>query len=406
MRLKRLLFSLLILGVGCGIQGQTPVIKPGVEILLQDRIDLVKGKRVGLITNPTGVTSALISTIDALHAHPQVDLVALYGPEHGVRGDIAAGEKVSTYLDPKTNVPVHSLYGETRKPTPEMLEGVDVLLYDIQDIGVRSYTYIYTMAYAMEAAKEQGIPFVVLDRPNPLGGTLVEGPMWEPEFKSFIGLYPISYIYGLTVGELAKLFNNEFGIHCELSVVHMQGWTRDMVFSETGLPWVPTSPHIPHALTSFFYPLTGIIGELNTVNIGVGYTMPFELVGAPWIDSEELASYLNTHDLPGVYFRPLHYRPYYYHFQGEEIQGIHIYILDTTAIKPVATQMVILTALHKLYPEQTLFSDERIAMFDKASGSDKLRNQVLNGWDAERIIQSWQDDLSEFKKMRQKYIYY
>ncbi|HOC26240.1 MAG TPA: DUF1343 domain-containing protein, partial [bacterium] len=240
--------TLLLLTAACG--AGTPASKPvklGVDVLVSDPPPLIQGKRLGLITNATGLTSGHESTIDALRRLPGIQLVALFGPEHGVRGDAEAGAAVEGYVDARSGIRVFSLYGRNHKPTPEMLEGVDVLLYDIQDIGSRPYTYIYTMAHGMEAAKENGIPFVVLDRPDPLGGMLVEGPVLDPRFRSGIGLYPIPYVYGLTAGELARLFNEEFGIHCDLSVVAMEDWRRGMSFEETGLMWVPTSPHIPQA---------------------------------------------------------------------------------------------------------------------------------------------------------------
>ncbi len=383
-----------------------PKIKVGIEVLLAEQMNLIKGRNIGLITNPTGVTSRLKSTIDALHENRDVRLVALFGPEHGVRGDIEGGKAVEGYVDQRTGVPVHSLYGKARKPTPEMLNGVDVLLYDIQDIGSRAYTYIYTMALAMEAAKEKGIPFMVLDRPNPLGGELVEGPVLDPAFKSFIGLYPIPYVYGLTVGELAQLFNNEFDIHVKLHVVPMQGWQRSMRFEDTNLPWVPTSPHIPHAGTALFCAAVGCIGELHTVNEGVGYTSPFELIGAPWLNGEQLADELNKRNLPGVRFRALHYRPFYFAFQNQDLAGVQIHIIDPKSFRPMQVQIHILTALKKLFPQQDLFATDRVTSFDRAMGTDKVRLAVAAGEEAEKIISTWQTDLQNFLQTREKYLLY
>lgn len=282
-------------------------VKPGIDVLLEKKVDVLKNKNVGLITNPTGINSKLESTIDLLHNHPDINLKAIFGPEHGARGNVNAGDKVEDLVDEKTGIPIFSLYGKNRRPNQEMLKDIDVLVYDIQDIGSRSYTYIYTMSFAMEAAKENNIPFVVLDRPNPLGGNIVDGPILEKQYKSFVGYYPIAYTYGMTCGELAMFFNKEYDINCDLEVVKMEGWKRNMTFEDTGLQWVPTSPHIPHSISALYYPLTGIIGELHTIDIGIGYTKPFELIGQEWMDGTELAKELNSRNLEGVHFRPMYY---------------------------------------------------------------------------------------------------
>ncbi|HMA62637.1 MAG TPA: DUF1343 domain-containing protein [bacterium] len=398
-----IVFAVLFCNLHAGLNAK---IKLGVEVLLEDQIHIVEGKKVGLITNPTGVTSNLVSTVDKFDQHPDVELVALFGPEHGVRGNVTAGGKIDDYYDQKTGVPVYSLYGATRKPTQEMLKDVEILVYDIQDIGSRSYTYIYTMAYAMEAAAEKGIPFVVLDRPNPLGGNLVEGPVLDPEFKSFVGLYPIPYVYGLTCGELAKLFNQEFDINCDLQVIKMKCWKRDMQFDDTGLEWIPTSPHIPHGRTAMYYPATGIIGELRTIDIGVGYTLPFELIGQTWIDADELAKELNTRELPGVHFRPMYYTPYYFANEKEHLKGVQIHILDFDKFQPVKSQIHILAALKKLYPDQKIFNKNRNKMFDKVAGSTEIRTSIQNGVSAQKIIEGWQAEKKQFEEMRKKYFLY
>lgn len=385
--------------------GSTQVL-PGIDVLLQEKIDLVKDKHVGLITNATGITSDLRSTIDALYRHQSVKLVALFGPEHGVRGDVPAGKYVKLYKDEHTGLIVHSLYGKTRRPTPEMLKQIDVLIYDIQDIGSRAYTYIYSMAYAMQAAREQNLPFIVLDRPNPLGGLRVAGNVLDPKFSSFVGLYPIPQVYGMTVGELAQLFNSEFGIGCDLTVVPMKGWRRNMLFEDTGLVWVPTSPHVPHAETAFFIVTTGFMGELDTISEGVGYTSPFELVGAPWIDGEKLAQELNARKLPGVYFRPTYFRPYYAKFADEQIRAVQIHLLDKRVFSPAEAQIHILTAIRKHYPKQNIFDTQRSRMFDKVYGTDQIRKMIVAGESAEMIIQSWQKELNEFKRIREKYLIY
>lgn len=387
-----------------------PTIKLGIDVLLENRLELIKGKKIGLITNQTGFTSNLKSTIDVLNELPDVELVALFGPEHGIRGDIQAGQTVPQYRDKKTGVMVYSIYGATRHPTPEMLKHVDVLLYDIQNFGLRAYTYISSMAYAMEAARDANIKFIVLDRPNPLGGNRVEGNVLDQEFKSFIGIYQIPYAYGMTAGELAQLFNDHFRINCDLTVVPMEGWNRSMIYEDTGLLWIPISPHIPHANTVFHVATIGGIGELGTISEGVGTPAPFELIGAPWIDGDLLANELNAKKLPGVYFRPAYFNPYYHphspQFVGKQCSGIQIHILDKNTFQPVITQIHILTSLQKLYPEQKIFDTKRINMFDKAFGTDEIRKAVLRGDSAEQIIASWQDQLEEFKKIRAKYLIY
>ena len=386
--------------------GRAKNVKPGIDVLLEEQLDLLKGKQVGLITNPSGVNSKMESTVDLLYNHPDINLVALFGPEHGVRGDVTGGFKVDDFKDPKTGVPVYSLYGTTRKPTPEMLENVDVLIYDIQDIGSRAYTYIYTMALSMKAAAEQGKQFIVLDRPNPLGGNLVEGPVLDTTFSSFIGLYPIPFVYGLTVGELAQLFNTEFDINVDLTVISLKNWSRNMTGDKTGLEWVITSPHIPHSKTALFCAAIGCIGELHTIDVGIGYTLPFELIGEEWMDANELSMELNSFHLPGVYFRPMHYKPYYFTRKDTQLQGVQIHITELAEFKPMMTQIYILCAIRKLYPEQPIFETKRTGSFDKAMGTDKIRQEVWDGKSPVEIIAEWQDDLDAFMKIREKYLIY
>ena len=381
-------------------------VKPGIEVLLEKQLHLVQGKRIALITNPTGVTSKLVSTIDALHNHPEIQLVALFGPEHGVRGDVFAGAHIADTLDHKTGIPVYSLYGKTKTPTSTMLKDVDVLIYDIQDVGSRAYTYIYTMALAMQAAAKHDIPFIVLDRPNPLGGELIEGPILDEKFKSFIGLYPIPYIYGLTVGELAHFFNTEFQINAELTVVTMLGWQRHMHFDDTGLPWVPTSPHVPNAQTAFYIAATGCIGELQVINEGVGYTLPFQLLGQTWINGLEFADELNDQNLPGVTFRPLHYRPYYFGHKGKVLSGVQIHITNPQFFRPMLTQLHIMAALLKLYQSQNLFNPDRLLSFYRAIGTDEIRYQLQHRESPHDIYESWQNELTRYRQRRLKYLLY
>jgi uncharacterized protein YbbC (DUF1343 family) len=388
------------------------VVKPGISILHKEHRNLIAGKRVGIITNPTGITPNLISTADAISKIKNTTLTALYGPEHGIRGDIFAGDNVETYTDEKTGVPVYSLYGKTRKPTTEMMHDIDALIFDIQDIGSRYYTYVYTMAYAMEAAKEKGIPFIVLDRPNPINGVLVEGPVLDPTFSSFIGLYPIPIVHGLTVGELAQLFNQEFNINCDLQIVPLKGWKRTMTFSDTRLPWIATSPHLPQSSTAWHYATIGFIGELHTICIGVGYTLPFEIIGASWIHSEKLAKELNQQKLPGVRFRPVTFRPYYYIFKDQVCHGIQVHITKLKEFSPVATGLYILDAIYRLYPEQTIFPTDldnpgsRLKMFYQAMGSDSVQHMLEQRKSVKEIIATWQEGLDKFKNIREKYLLY
>lgn len=381
-------------------------VKPGIEVLLAERLDLIRGKRVGLITNPTGVTSQLVSTIDALHAQSEVKLVALFGPEHGVRGDVSAGNHVADMTDSRTGIPMFSLYGANKAPTPEMLRNLDVLVYDIQDIGSRAYTYIYTMALSMQAAAQQRIPFIVLDRPNPLGGDLIEGPILDERFKSFIGLYPIPYIYGLTVGELALYLNTEMQINAQLTIVPMQGWQRFMLFEDTGLPWVLTSPHVPHASTVFHIAATGCMGELGFVNEGVGYTLPFELLGHTWIKGEELAAALNALRLPGVLFRPLYYRPYYSSLKDKQLSGVQIHLTNPRSFRPMLTQLHVLKTMLKLYPQQNILNLDRVKNFDQAVGTDSVRLLLQSDATPDSIYFSWKKDLAKYREQRKLYLLY
>jgi len=390
-----------------------PVVKPGIDVLRNRGFDILEGKRVGLITNPTGVSSNLEQTVDILHRAPGVKLVALFGPEHGVRGDAEGGKLVDSFNDSQTGLPVYSLYGRTRKPTKDMLRGIDVLVYDIQDIGVRSYTYISTMGLAMEAAAENNVTFVVLDRPDPLTGIRVEGTMLDPKFKSFIGAYQIPYVYGMTAGELAEMINMEGwlqnGVKCKLIVIPMEGWKRSMWWDETGLPWVPTSPHIPHATTPMFYVMTGLLGELGTANQGVGYTMPFELVGAQWVDGEKLADYLNSRKLAGVIFRPLSYRPFYFDTSGSRFLGVQVHVTDSEKLNMTAVQVNVLDALQRLFPDKDIFArakPERIGSFDKAAGSSDLRKALQSRKRVEEILRDMDRERAPFMIERGKYLLY
>jgi uncharacterized protein YbbC (DUF1343 family) len=336
-------------------------------------------------------------------------LVALYGPEHGIRGSIHAGDHVADDRDAQTGLPVYSLYGKTRKPTPAMLEGVDVLVYDVQDNGCRSYTFISTLGNIMEAAAERGIEVVVLDRPNPLGGERIEGRPLDLKFKSFVGAYPIPYVYGLTCGELAGMINGEGwlpeGRPCRLTVIPMQGYRRDMTWPETGLHWVPPSPHVPRADTAAFYAATGIMGELQVLSEGVGYTQPFELAGAPWIDAPAFARELNSRHLDGVTFRPVWWKHYYLRKTDEPFAGVQVHL----GPRPASLTMIqfhVMDAMRKLYPDRTFFGSKRDAMFDQVCGTDQVRKMLEAGAPIARIEQLWNQGVDDFRSRRAKYLLY
>lgn len=383
-------------------------VKPGIEVFLSEYASRYAGKHIGLITNPTGVDSQLRSTADLLFETPGLKLTALYGPEHGIRGDIFAGEHIANETDRKTGLPVFSLYGATRKPTPEMLEGIDVFFFDIQDVGARYYTFIYTMAYAMEAARDKGIEFVVFDRPNPITGTLTDGPVLDTRFSSFIGLYPIPIVHGLTVGELARLFNEEFGIGCQLTVIPMEGWHREMDFSQTGLPWILTSPQIPQASVCWHYVITGFIGELLSLSTGVGYTLPFEIIGAPFIHSDNLAAKMNRLNLPGILFRPLTFRPWYFKFKDEPCGGVQIHITDTRLLRPIETGLHLFATLLQEYPDAGIMEvdESRMKMFHQALGTDAYDSLLKQGTQVENIIEDYKRNLNIFNALRHNYFLY
>ena len=388
-----------------------PRVKLGVEVLFSNPkyFDLIKGKRVGLITNPTGVDSKLNSTVDLMHDNKDVKLAKLFGPEHGVRGNIHAGVKVSDDIDTKTGVMMYSLYGKTRRPPKAFLEGLDVMVYDIQDVGSRSYTYIYSMAYAMEECGKLGIPFIVLDRPNPCGNIVSGNILNEAEGTSFVGLYAIPYQYGMTPGEIAKLFNEKFNkAKCDLTVVPMEGYKRDMLQWDTGLPFVPSSPNIPRATTAMYYNLTGIIGELDDVSIGVGYPLAFEIIAAPYIDRDQFVSEIRAKNLPGLMVMPITIVPFASKFKGETVNGAQFFITDYRKIQPVEAQIHFMEILQKLYPKQGMFAEEnkRQDMFDKVMGTASIRRRILAGEKAEAIIADYQKDVAEFEKVRKQYLIY
>ena len=415
--MNRIILSLAtILLAAFTLSAQT--VKTGIEVLRDRDFDVLKGKRVGLVTNPSGVDRDLVSTIDILHSAPEVELVALYGPEHGVRGDVYAGGKISDTTDPKTGLPVYSLYGSTRKPTSEMLKGVDVMVYDIQDVGVRSYTFISTLGLVMEACAPLGIEVVVLDRPNPLGGNKIEGCYVEQPFNSFVSQYRIPYIYGLTVGELARMINDEGlnrgqkgdqpAVRCKLTVVPMEGWKRDMLYADTGLPWVLPSPNIPFSDSPMYYAASGICGELyGFLNIGIGYTLPFQVFGAVWMDPELLKDKLESYEIPGVSFRTIWYKPFSGSLKGQLVRGLQFFFTDYDKARLTEVQFHVMQAVAELYPSKRGFEvADGVGLFDKVCGTDYVRREFSKGYKVEDIKAYWRKDEDSFRDLSQKYHIY
>ena len=386
-------------------------IKTGIEVLKSEDFKPLEGLRIGLVTNPTGVDNNLVSDIDLLHRAANVKLVALFGPEHGVRGSSHAGDAVDNDSDAATGLPVFSLYGKNRIPSDEMLQGIDALIYDIQDVGCRSFTYISTLYNVMKAAVRNHKKVVVLDRPNPLGGEKIEGNMTEDNCISFVSQFKIPYIYGLTPGELALYLNGESlipGGRCDLQVIKMKGWKRRMTYEDTGLHWVLSSPHIPEASTAPFYSVTGIIGELYNISIGVGYTLPFKLIGAEWIKAPEFAERMNNLKLPGVAFRPIYYTPYYSVGKGKELQGVQVYFTDYRKASLCDVQWYALQELYKLYPDHDPLKEatDRHNMFDKVCGSFEVRKLFMKRHMWEDAKPYWDKDVASFRKIAKKYYLY
>ena len=405
----RLVGALLLTLIACAgdsaPEARTEVeLRPGIDVLLDDSLHLVRERRVGLITNHTGLDRSGRSSIDRLAEHPDVDLVALYSPEHGIEGRAEAGERVASRSDARTGVPIHSLYGDTRRPTEDMLEGIDVLLFDLQDIGARYYTYVYTMAYAMEEAGRRGIPFVVLDRPNPIGGEALQGNVLDPAFSTFVGLYPVPMRHGMTPAELARLYVGEFGIDVDLRVVPVAGLTRSMTFDDTGLPWVPPSPNIPSVESALAYPGTCLF-EGTPLSVGRGTDRAFQWVGAPWLDGEALSAALNAYGFEGVRFEPATFTPSGAgdgKFDGVEVSGVRVVPLDAGFDAPrVGAAMVI---------EAYRASGDRwswnVAHFDRLAGTDALRLGIEAGAELDELTAGWGEQLRAFAALREPYLIY
>jgi uncharacterized protein YbbC (DUF1343 family) len=384
-----------------------PKVKLGVDVLRDQNFAPLANQRVGLVANPASVDGNLIPTVDVLRGEKNVNLVALYGPEHGVWGDEYAGDKVDDRKDPTTGLPVFSLYGKTRKPTPEMLAGIDVLVFDLQDIGSRSYTYISTLQTCMEACAENNKTFVVLDRPNPLGGNRIEGGGVDPKLKSFVSHLDVPYLHGMTMGELAKMVQaTQFPSYAKLVVIPMQGWTRDMVWDDTGLRWMPTSPHIPQSTSTWAYAATGVAGELSAISNGVGYTLPFEIVGSPKTDGAQLAEALRKFwpESPALRFRPVRFKPFYATFKTEPCQGVQILADPRTAPSLLEINYRLLEAMDA--PALLAGAEKRFEMFDKVSGTDEARRILMEKGDLKPLFDRWKQKSEAFREKRKGWLLY
>jgi uncharacterized protein YbbC (DUF1343 family) len=378
-------------------------VRPGVEVLLEDSLHLVADKRVGLLTNQTGVDASGRSSIDRLFEHDDIDLVALFSPEHGIRGTAEAGETVEDGRDPETGLPIHSLYGSVRKPTPEMLEGIDVLVVDYQDIGARYWTYASTMTLAMEAAGEAEIPIVVLDRPNPIGGA-TQGNILLPRFGTFVGRFPIPMRHGMTPGELARYSSGEFGIEVDLHVAPAEGWSREMTFAETGLPWIQPSPNMPDIESATHYPGTCLF-EGTRLSVARGTDRPFQQVGAPWLDGEALARTMNGYGLPGVRFEAVRFTPVSPgdgKFDGVEVEGVRL-IATSTEYDPTHAALALLVETHRMSAENWGWLQSH---FDRLAGTDLLRQGITEGASVDELRAGWDEALEEFKRTREPYLIY
>ena len=387
-------------------------IELGLEVLLGEASSMLDGERVGLICNPSTVDHHFRHAADLCFRHPGINLTALFGPQHGIRGETQDNMiEWEGFRDPRTGVMAYSLYGESRQPTESMLGEVDLLVFDVQDVGTRVYTFIYTMALAMAAAARLGKRMVVLDRPNPIGGKLVEGDLLTPGSESFVGMYPIPMRHGMTVGELALMFNQEFGIGCDLTVVSMKGYTRELWFDQTDAPWVIPSPNMPTLETAIVYPGTVYV-EGTKFSEGRGTTRPFEINGAPYVDSHDLADCLNGYRLPGVHFRPHSFLPTFQKHAGEICHGVQLHVTDRESFRPVISGIALIKAVHDLYPGDFQWQAppyeyvfDRLP-FDVIAGGARLREQIEGGAFLDEIAASWRDDEVRFREMRRRYLLY
>jgi uncharacterized protein YbbC (DUF1343 family) len=378
-----------------------PHVLPGDDVFVAETWRELAGRTIGIVTNQSGVLSDGTSLVDAVRANAQIRVKALFAPEHGLRGDRDAGSYVPSYADPRTGLPVYSLYGETRHPSARRLEGIDVLVFDIQDVGARPYTYMSTLAYVMESAKQYGKEIWVLDRPNPIGGVRVEGPVLDPAYKSFIGLYPIPERHGLTMGELAQLFNGHFGIGAKLRVVPVKGWSREMLWADTKLRWTPTSPNVPYAFTPLVYLATGLIDE-GGVNNGVGTDRPFEYAGGYGFDAKTYARTLTARGVPGARFEPLEWVPQRGFWAGKTLAGVQIHVDDPHAFPNVRTAVELLAAARA----QGRLHINKAASFDRDWGTNSVRLALLDGASPDAILASWESGLTSYRAIRERYLLY
>ncbi|MBS3944424.1 MAG: DUF1343 domain-containing protein [Melioribacter sp.] len=395
------------------ISAQNQRVLQGIDVLERDDFSILENKRIALITNQTGVNKKLVSTVDLLSKAKNVELVAVFSPEHGFRGIGKAGEAINDFIDSTSGIKYYSLYGKRNKPTPEMLKDVDALVYDIQDIGCRSYTYISTLGLAMESAAENNKEFIVLDRPNPLGGIRIEGNVVEDGFTSFVSQYKIPYVYGLTCGELAKMLNEEGmltnKVKCKLNVVKMVGWKRWMHYDDTDLIWVPTSTNVPYSLTPFYLVSSGVLGELVTISIGISYTLPFQTFAAEWINADTLSAYLNALNLRGVKFRPISYKTNYGIWLDKVLNGVQVHITDFHKVNLLDLQFYFMEIHNKLYPSKRIFEladSTRLKMFDKVMGTDKIRLDFSKRYKFDDIKSYLRKDIKSFRALSKKYYLY
>lgn len=391
----------------------SPKVELGVDRFFKERLyKKYEGKKIGLITNQTGRDAELNSTLELFKSRKnEVALKAIFAPEHGLTGAGYAAEQIKHQKE-KTGISIFSLHGATRRPTDEMLSKIDLLIYDIQDVGCRSYTYASTLFYAMEEAAKKGIKVVVLDRPNPINGIVVDGPMLDVKWRSFIGYINVPYCHGMTIGELADYFNKEYAVGCDLEVIGMRGWKREYTIADTGLIWTPTSPNIPEPDSPVYYASTGLLGELNLVSIGIGYTLPFKVVGAPWIEADDFSQKLNEASLEGVHFLPFHFKPFYGAFKGEECHGVKVIVTDANRFKPTQIQYLLLSTIKTQYPKQfqsrlAQLSETRKNLFHKANGSDEIYHYLISEKSPYEKMEKHDITMrKKFLQVRKKYLRY